>query len=56
MTFLDPPDEIIEDDPEDDGSIEQITQAYAHVPDIDPDKPEVPLPEFYFCSTGTRCS
>lgn len=45
VTFLDPPDEIIEDDPEDDGFIEQITQAYARVPDIDPDGPEVPLPE-----------
>jgi hypothetical protein len=45
-TFLDPPDEIIEDDPEDDGFIEQITQAYARVPDIDPDGPEAtPLPE-----------
>jgi hypothetical protein len=44
--FLDPQDEIIEDDPEDDGFIEQITQAYARVPDIDPDGPEVPLPEF----------
>ena len=44
-TFLNPPDEIIEDDPEDDGFIEQIAQGYARVPDTDPDGPEVPLPE-----------
>jgi hypothetical protein len=44
-TFLDPSDEIIEDDLEDDGFIEQIAQAYARVPDTDPDGPEVPLPE-----------
>jgi hypothetical protein len=43
--FLDSPDEIIEDDPEDDGFIEQIAQSYARVPDINPDGPEVPLPE-----------
>jgi hypothetical protein len=40
-----PSDEIIEDDLEDDGFIEQIAQAYARVPDTDPDGPEGPLPE-----------
>jgi len=44
-TFLDPPDETIEDECEDDDFIEQIAQAYARVPDTDPDGPEVPLPE-----------
>ena len=43
--FLNPPDEIIGNEPEDDDLIEQIAQAYARVPDTDPDEPEVPLPE-----------
>jgi hypothetical protein len=41
-TFLNPQDETIEDEPEDDDFIEQIAQAYARVPDTDPDGPEVP--------------
>ena len=45
VTFLNPPDEIIEDEPDDDALIEQIAQAYACVPDTDPDGPEVPSPE-----------
>jgi hypothetical protein len=45
VTFLNPPDEIIEDKPEDDALIKQIAQAYARVPDTDPDRPEVPSPE-----------
>jgi hypothetical protein len=44
-TFLDPLDEIIEDDPEDGGFIEQIAQAYARAPDTDPEGPEAPLPQ-----------
>jgi hypothetical protein len=44
-TFLDPPNEIIEDNPEDDGFIKQITQTYARVPDTNPDEAEVPLLE-----------
>jgi hypothetical protein len=44
-TFLNPSDEVIEDEPEDDDFIEQIAQAYARVPDTDPDGLEVSLPE-----------
>ena len=44
-TFLNPSDEVIEDEPEDDDFIEQIAQAYTHIPDTDPDGPEVSLPE-----------
>jgi hypothetical protein len=38
VTFLNPPDEIIEDEPKDDAFIKQIAQAYTRVPDTDPDE------------------
>src|SRR5205085_9167800 len=43
--FLNPEDEIIADDPNDDLVVEQIAQQYARGPEDDPDGPEVPLPE-----------
>lgn len=43
-TFLDPPDEIIADTPDDDDVLEQITQVYATGPDVDEDSPNVPIP------------
>jgi hypothetical protein len=43
-TFLDPPDEVIADEPDDDHIIEQIAQAYAVGPDVDEDSLDVPIP------------
>jgi hypothetical protein len=45
VIFLNPVDEIVEDAPDDDGLLEQISQAYARGPESDPDGPEVPIPE-----------
>jgi hypothetical protein len=44
-TFLNPLDEIVDDDPDDDHFVEQVAQAYARGPESDPDGPEVPIPE-----------
>src|SRR4051794_12605955 len=43
-TFLDPPDEIIDDSPDDDQFIEQLVQSYAKGPEVDPDAADVPVP------------
>ena len=43
--FLNPVDEIIDDEPDDDRLVEQIAQAYARGPESDPDGLEVPIPE-----------
>jgi hypothetical protein len=43
-TFLDPPDEVIANKPDDDHMLEQITQAYAAGPDVDEDSLNVPIP------------
>jgi hypothetical protein len=39
-TFLNPPDEIIDDSPDDDQFIEQLAQSYAKGPEVDPDATE----------------
>jgi hypothetical protein len=49
-TFLDPPVEVIIDEPDDDHVLEQITQAYAAGPDIDEDGLNVPIPVPVFIS------
>jgi hypothetical protein len=43
-TFLNPPDEIIDDSPDDDQFIEQLAQGYAKGPEVDPDAADVPVP------------
>jgi hypothetical protein len=43
-TLLSPPDEIIEDSPDDDQFIEQLAQSYAKGPEVDPDAADVPVP------------
>jgi len=53
-TFLNPPDAVIADEPDDDHVLEQITQAYAAGPDIDEDGPNTYFgTRFYF--SGIRC-
>jgi hypothetical protein len=42
--FLDPPDEVIADESDDDHVLEQIVQAYAAGPEIDEDGQDVPIP------------
>jgi hypothetical protein len=44
-TFLNPPDEIVADSPNEDQFIEQLSQSYAKGPEVDPDGTEVPVPE-----------
>ena len=44
-TFLNPPDEIIDDIPDNDQFIEQLAESYAKGPEIDPDAPETPIPK-----------
>jgi DDE superfamily endonuclease len=43
-TFLNPPDEIVDDDPDDDQFIDQLVYGYTRGPDIDPDTKEAPIP------------
>jgi hypothetical protein len=44
-SYLNPVDEIIDDDPDDDHFIEHLAQTYARGPESDPDGPEVPVPD-----------
>ena len=44
-TYLNPVDEIIDDDPDDDHFIEHLAQTYARGPESDSDWPEVPVPD-----------
>jgi hypothetical protein len=44
-TYLNPPDEIVEDAIDDDRLLEQIAESYDHGPESDPDPLKVPLPE-----------
>jgi hypothetical protein len=44
-TFLDAPDEIVADSPDEDQFIKQLAQSYAKGPEVDPDGIEVPVPE-----------
>jgi hypothetical protein len=43
--YLDPPDEIIENDLDNDDLLTQIAESYARGPESDPDGPEVSLSE-----------
>jgi len=42
--FLNPPDEIIDDSPDDDQFIEQLAQSYAKGPEVGPDAADVLVP------------
>jgi len=44
-TFLNAPDEIIADSPDDGQFIEQLVWSYTKGPEVDPDGTEVPFPE-----------
>ena len=44
-TFLNAPDEIIADSPDDGQFIEQLVWSYTKGPEVDPDGTEVPVPE-----------
>lgn len=43
-TFLNPPDEIIDDSPDNNQFIEQPAQSYAKGPEVDPDAADIPVP------------
>ena len=43
--FLNTPDEIVADNPDEDQFIEQLVQTYAKGPEVDPDGPEVVVPD-----------